>query len=228
VTLAPWAAAGQRLDAHTTAQMVDHELRLEPLARVAVVMPAVYLLAGLVVLRVNAAKWRVLGHQLHVIWDDTRAGITPPTYNTPDVFSPLTLVVGLVTVGALVVVYVWQHRAASAARALGFPAARSPAWGVGSWFVPIVNLWMPYGAIRDCLPPGHPRRGRVLQWWIALLAAQLLYSAASFCALASSGLALAVSIPAAVAALALAALSPGIVAAIAVAHRAAGGRPTPT
>jgi hypothetical protein len=222
--VAPWAAAAQRLDAHTTAQMVDNELRLEPAARVALVMPAVYFLVGLVVLRVNADKWRVLGHQFHVIWDDTRAGITPPTYTTPDVFSPVSLVVGLVTVVALVIVLRWQHRAASAARALGFPAARSPAWGVGSWFVPIVNLWMPYGAIRDCLPPGDPRRPRVLQWWIALLAAQWLYTAASFSALASSGLALAVSIPAAVAALALIALSPGIVTAIAAAHRAASGR----
>jgi hypothetical protein len=221
--VAPWATAAQRLNAHTTAKLVDDELRLEVAARVAVIMPAVYFIAGLIVLRVKAAEWRVLGHQLHVIWDDTRAGITPPAYNTPDVFSPVTLVVGIVTVAAVVIACIWQHRAASAARALGFPADRSPAWGVGCWFVPIVNLWMPYGAIRDCLPPGNPHRPRVLHWWIALLAAQVLYAAASFCALASSGLALAVSIPAALAALALIALSPGVVAAIAASHRAAGG-----
>ena len=193
--VAPWATAAQRLNVHTTAKLVDDELRLEPVARVAVVMPAVYFIAGLIVLRVKAAEWRVLGHQLHVIWDDTRAGITPPAYNTPDVFSPVTLVVGIVTVAAVVIACIWQHRAASAARALGFPADRSPAWGVGCWFVPIVNLWMPYGAIRDCLPPGDPHRARVLHWWIALLAAQWLYAAASLCAMASSGLALAVSIP---------------------------------
>ena len=81
--------------------MLGDELRLEPVARVAVVMPAVYFIAGLIVLRVKAAEWRVLGHQLHVIWDDTRAGITPPAYNTPDVFSPDTLVVGIVTVAAV-------------------------------------------------------------------------------------------------------------------------------
>ena len=40
----------------------------------------------------------------------------------------------------------------------------------GCWFVPVVNLWMPYGAMRDCLPPDHPQRPRVLHWWIALLA----------------------------------------------------------
>jgi hypothetical protein len=223
--VAPWATAAQRLDAHSTALLVDDELRMERLARVAVVMPAVYFIAGLITLRVNAAQWRVLGHQLHVIWDDTRAGITPPTYNTPDVFNPITLVVGIVTAAAVVIACIWQHRAASAGRALGFPADRSPAWGVGCWFVPVVNLWMPYSAIRDCLPPDDPHRPRVLQWWIAFLAAWVLSTAAGFCALASSGLALGVSIPAALAALAVIALSPSVVAAIAGAHRAAAGRP---
>jgi hypothetical protein len=221
--VAPWATATQRLGAHTTAQLVNDELRLEPMARAAVVMPAVYFIAGLITLRVNAAQWRVLGHQLHVTWDDTRAGITPPTYTTPDLFNPVTLAIGVLTAAAVVVACIWQHRAASAARDLGFPADRSPAWGVGCWFVPIVNLWMPYGAIRDCLPPGDPHRPHVLRWWIAFLAAWWLSTAAGFCALASSGLALAVSIPAAVAALALIAWSPGVVAAIAGAHRAAGG-----
>jgi hypothetical protein len=224
--VAPWATAAQRLSAHTTAQLVDDELRLEPMARVAVVMPAVYFIAGLTTLRVNAAQWRILGHQFHVIWDDTRAGITPPSYNTPNLFNPVTLAVGIITAAAVVVACIWQHRAASAARALGFPADRSPAWGVGCWFVPVVNLWMPYGAIRDCLPPGDPLRPRVLRWWIAFLAAWWLSTAAAFCAFASSGLALAVSIPAALAALTLLALSPGVVAAIAAAHRSAGGRLT--
>jgi hypothetical protein len=63
----------------------------------------------------------------------------------------------------VIVACVWQHRAAAAARAQGFPARRSPAWGVGSWFVPVVNLWMPYSALRDCLPPGDPRRAHVLR-----------------------------------------------------------------
>jgi hypothetical protein len=59
---------------------------------------------------------------------------------------------------AVVTFLIWQYRAASAARALGLPAARSPGWGVGCWFVPVVNLWMPMQALRDCLPPGHARR----------------------------------------------------------------------
>jgi hypothetical protein len=64
----------------------------------------------------------------------------------------------LVEVLCVIFFLIWQYRAATAARLLGFPARRSPGWGVGSWFVPVVNLWMPFQALRDCLPPGYPRR----------------------------------------------------------------------
>jgi hypothetical protein len=56
------------------------------------------------------------------------------------------------------------------------------------------------------------------------LAAGCLWFAATICALISTGLASAVSIPAALAAVALIALSAGIVPAIAAAHRAGGVR----
>ena len=61
---------------------------------------------------------------------------------------------------------VWQYRAATAAQAIGHRAVRSPGMGVGGWFIPIVNIWFPYQAIRDCLPAGDPGRGRVLRWWL--------------------------------------------------------------
>jgi hypothetical protein len=125
----------------------------------------------------------------------------------------------MVTIAAIVFACIWQYRAASAARALGYPAARSPGWGVGCWFVPIVNLWMPYGAVRDCLPPGHPERARVLRWWVAWLCTAYLSLLSSVFAFFSSGAALAVSVPAALAALAVMAWAPGIVTAIGTAHR---------
>ena len=83
----------------------------------------------------------------------------------------------------------------SAGRSLGIPSRQSPAWGVGSWFVPIVRLWVPYSAVRDCLPPGHPHRPRVLHWWIAWLGAGVLRRALGVCALFSTGGALVVAIP---------------------------------
>jgi hypothetical protein len=80
---------------------------------------------------------------------------------------------------------------------------------------------MPYGAIRDCLPPGDPHRPRVLRWWIAWLGAAFLSATAGVCALFSTGVALVLSVPAALACLAVIAWAPGIVTAIAAAHREA-------
>jgi hypothetical protein len=84
-------------------------------------------------------------------------------------------------------------------------------------------LWIPFVAIRDCLPPDDPRRARVLQWWIAWLVAATLASAAGFLTFFSTGAALVVSIPAAVACIAVIAWAPGIVIAVAAAHRDAMG-----
>ena len=41
---------------------------------------------------------------------------------------------------------------------------------MGSYFIPIVQFWFPYQALRDCLPPGSEHRGRVLRVWLLLLA----------------------------------------------------------
>ena len=173
-----------------TSLHVAVELRMTPLARVAVVLPAVNYLVNLIVQRVDADQWRTTGHELRVAWDDAQHNVPAPPVHTATL-TPVASVVGVVTVAAIVFACIWQHRAASAARALGYPAARSPGWGVGCWFVPIVNLWMPYGAVRDCLPPGHPERARVLRWWVAWLCTAYLSLLSSVFALFSSGTALA-------------------------------------
>jgi hypothetical protein len=190
-------------------------------ARVAVALPAACSLAGLIINRLNARQLLASGHQLRVDWHDAQNGITPPPYHGPNAYSPASLIVSFIFVAAAIVALIWQHRAASAARALGFPAGQSPAWGVGAWFVPIVNFWIPYLAVRDCLPPGDPHRPRVLRWWLAWLFASLVGAAAGISALFSSGTALALSIPVAVADVAVIAWAPTIVAAIAGSHRAA-------
>jgi Domain of unknown function (DUF4328) len=199
---------------------VSAELRMTPLARFAVVLPAINYLVNLVIQRVDAAQWRTTGHQLRVAWNDAQRGVRAPAVHTATL-TPVGVVVGTIMVAAIVFACMWQYRAASAARALGYPAARRPGWGVGCWFVPIVNLWMPYGAVRDCLPPGHPERARVLRWWVAWLSTAYLSLLSSVFALFSTGTALVVSIPAALAALAVIAWAPGIVTAISAAHREA-------
>jgi hypothetical protein len=78
--------------------------------------------------------------------------------------------------------------------------------------------------VRDCLPPGDPHRARVLHWWIAFLLAWSLSTVAGICALFSTGAALVVSVPAALACLAVVAWAPGIVLAIAASHQEAVAR----
>lgn len=220
--VAPRAVASERFSTLTTTQRVDVERRMVPVARVAVAVPAFYFLVTLVLQRVNVDQLRSAGHQLRIDWHDAQHGITPPSYHPPsNSFAPVGLLVGVITVAAVVVACIWQHRAASAGRALGIPSRSSPAWGVGSWFVPIVNLWIPYSAVRDCLPPGHPYRRRVLHWWIAWLLAGFLSTVAASTALFSTGTALVLSIPAALACLAVIAWAPGVVLAIAASHQEA-------
>ena len=217
--VAPWAVASERLNSFTTTQRVDDERGMVPVARFAVAIPGVYYLVTLFLQRVNADQLRSAGHQFRIDWHDAQNGITPPQYHaTSSSFTPIGLVVALAAVAAVVFACIWQHKAASAGRALGIPSGLSPAWGVGCWFVPVVNLWMPYLAVRDCLPPEHPHRPRVLHWWIALLLAGFLSSGAGAFALFSTGAALVLSVPAAVACLAVIAWAPGIVLAIAASH----------
>lgn len=80
------------------------------------------------------------------------------------------LLVGLAAVLVGIYFLVWQYRAATVARQLGYPAELSPGTGVGGWFIPICNIWFPYRALRDCLPTYHPQRRRVLWCWLALWA----------------------------------------------------------
>ena len=110
-------------------------------------------------------------------WADTTnffSGQPVPQAPGLAVWSQITSVLTLALVGAAIVFLVWQYRAASTARALGYPARWSPAFGIGSWFIPVANLWFPYWALRDCLPPSHPSR-RWAPWvWVGYLAVSML------------------------------------------------------
>ena len=217
---APWAVASQRLDAHYTSGLVQSELGLAGVARISLSVPAVVGLLNLVLLRTESSRLLTLGQDFKIIWDDTQRGITPPTF-TNETISPWFYLLGLVAIAAIVVTLIWQHRAASAARALGFPTTHSPGWGVGSWFVPVINFWFPYQAIRDCLPPDDPNRAHILQWWLAYMVGGLAGAAAFIAAFFSSGVAVALSIPAAALWLAVLAFAPRVVTSIVAAHRAA-------
>lgn len=125
------------------------------------------------------ALWRWWHMALHAI----SAHQQLPAQPTRPLWSSLISLVSLVILAIEVFFFIWQHRVATVARSLRYPARHSPGWGVGSWFVPVVNLWMPYQAVRDCLPPGHPARRYVLYAWLALLLTSILLVPATLVAL---------------------------------------------
>jgi hypothetical protein len=203
------------------ADLVHSERAMTQTARVAVIFFGLYTLSTLLDLQIRRSAFRALGHQIRVAFDASRNGQPVPTISTQSTTDPLELIIGLAAAVALVFALIWQFRAASAARALGYPAKRSPGWGVGCWFVPIVSWWMPYQAIRDCLAPDDPHRPLVLRWWLLWIGAQLLTAAATVAALSSSHVALGVSIVAAMLVLAVIATGRQVVATISAAHEAA-------
>jgi hypothetical protein len=218
--IAPWAEASERLNTLAATHAVDDEQRMVGWARFAVAMPGVYFLVSLLLQRANTSQLLSAGHQLRIDWDKAQAGQPTPAYHAPaNSWAPIGALALALTIAAVIIACVWQHKAATAGRALDIDSSYSPAWGVGCWFVPVVNLWMPYGAIRACLPEGHPHRTRVLQWWVALMLAWTLSLGAGIAALFSTGTGLVLAIPAALACLAVIAWAPGVVAAIAASHQ---------
>lgn len=136
---------------------------------------------------------------------------------------------GLVVLAAAVVFLRWQYSAATVARGLGYPARSTPGYGVASWILPFANFWLPYRALVDCLPPGHPMRPRCLQSWLLYLAS-VLVSIAGLLGAAFNGPAAALLAPAAVGLAASVALGWTCVAAIEADHAAAtraSGGPAP-
>lgn len=121
-------------------------------------------------------------HQERAAWDamrmqlqdhDLNSGerVHVPLFGFNDVIAPFQL---LVYAGLLV----WQFRAAKTARAVFYPARHSPALGAWGWIIPVVNLWFPYQALRDCLPPGDPARGDVVRMWTCYICMMVLQIAA--------------------------------------------------
>lgn len=102
---------------------------------------------------------------------------------TVDAAQLFTLLVGIVFL-------MWQYHTAKVARGLGYPARTTPGLGVGSWFIPILNLWYPYWALTDCLPPAHRLRATTIWAWGAYIAAQVLTAATLLVAVFSTLVAL--------------------------------------
>jgi hypothetical protein len=145
---------------------------MAPWAQRAFVWYLVVMATGILVAWAESSSFRQIFHDLRV---QASTGVVQPqlqrTANRADLFSLATVAVSAPFYVALLM---WQYRAARTARLLWLPARHSAGLGVGSWFIPVVNFWFPYQALRDCLPPGHPGRTAVGRLWTCFISALVL------------------------------------------------------
>jgi hypothetical protein len=200
--------------------LVVEELRISTLARFAIAFPGVSALANLVSIVANASEYRRFGHELRLSMDAAAHNRPAPVVTAPSE-SGLSSVLILVALAALVVVLIWPVRAATAARAMHLPAKRSPGWGVVFWFIPIVNFWMPYQAIRDCLAPADPGRARILRYWLFTIGIEIGYLLTFAAIIISTPAGVILAILTGASAVGVLATAPQVVVSIAAAHRAA-------
>ena len=217
-TTAPYALPPGRSGAPA---LIAGELAIAPVGRFALAFAGIGTLVNLITWVASASQWRLLGHQIHLSMVAAEHNQTAPVLTAPSSFGAVTSLIGLCTVVAIIVKCIWQFRAATAARALGLPAKHTPGWGVGSRFVPIVNFWMPYQAVRDCLAPTDPNRALVLRWWLLAIGMGIGNSLTIAGLLIATPLGVAFALPTALCALAFLATAPKVVTTIAAVHRAA-------
>lgn len=68
-----------------------------------------------------------------------------------------------------ILILLWVYRSATAAAQLGIPARHAPGWAIGSWFIPVINLWWPWQCLQDLFPAEHPMRRRLTLFWLMYL-----------------------------------------------------------
>jgi hypothetical protein len=83
---------------------------------------------------------------------------------------------------AMVMFVVWFYRARVNAEGSGWPQRRSPGWAIWGWFVPVLNLWVPFEIMDDIWRAGLSAQARANRsvlpgiWWGCLLAFFFLLS----------------------------------------------------
>ena len=130
-----WTVASARLASASTSNLVQSELGMATLARVAMVLVALHYLVNFIVLQANAAQFLVVGNHIRTTFDDIQNHVTPPTFNETISLSWLSGLDTLVALVAVVLACIWQHRAANAAFepwGCEQPIRPRGAWGRGS------------------------------------------------------------------------------------------------
>jgi hypothetical protein len=184
-----WATAGRaglagpRLGADFEAAEAN-EARLMPWARASVVAYGVGSVAQYLAALGTMPRLRTWYHQVLPVLrqggPQSANRIQTIDANLLNGYGAVTSIAALLLLVVAVCFLIWQFDAAKVARGLGYPARRSPGLGVGAWFIPVVNLWFPFEALQDCLPPNHPMRHLGLWAWLAYLGGGLIGGIAAF------------------------------------------------
>lgn len=170
-----------------TQPSVDERLALEqraaPWARRGLLCYPAVIAVGALVAWGTSSPFHQLVHDIRVQSTTGVAQTTPGLSLDANLFSLANLVLSALF---YVPFLLWQFQAATAARLLFLPARRSAGLGIAGWFIPVANLWFPYQAIRDCLPPGDPGRRTVGRMWAAFIATNLVNTATVILAVVGS------------------------------------------
>jgi hypothetical protein len=101
-------------------------------------------------------------------------------------FEGTSLLVAVPTFLALILCYVvvgrWIYRASVNAHAISDEMTISPGWAVGSYFIPILNLFRPFQAMREIWLASHlrgnwqpePTPGLLVGWWALWIVTNIL------------------------------------------------------
>jgi hypothetical protein len=168
------------------------------LARVVVLLLAAYVVAALLSMGSGYLQLRLLeraggGHTEveSIIEGHADEQITDAEAEANDQREAVTaLLLVAVFVANVVVFLLWLHRSYSNLPALGNPKAGleySPGWVVGGWFIPFVNLVVPYRVVREVWAKSDPAVGTdearfgptassslILAWWLVWLASNVV------------------------------------------------------
>ena len=85
---------------------------------------------------------------------------------------------------AMVMFVVWFYRARVNAEGHGWPQRHARVWTIAAWFIPLINLWLPFRIMTDIWRAGLPPEARANRailpgiWWTCCLTYALLSVAA--------------------------------------------------
>jgi len=139
-------------------------------------LPAGALLVGLnAVLEFRSRYLLDLGHAAveFIRRGDANAPLPSVTSSLPGWEALIGQVANIATVVTLVMFLVWQYRSHTEAQNFGYPIGISRALAIWSWFIPVANLFLPFKALGELLPPDHKDR-RFVWFYCGCNAAKIL------------------------------------------------------